>query len=206
VKLCHQIPESAMVAVFLRGEIQSERFAHELLSVMNKLNVPERVVVEPDLQVQHENQLRDELLGDYRGYKQDRKLFEGFPIDLAWFRAELRREEIGGLRYIDYSYWNELTNNTRLVRDAVDNIQAGRVVFNVSNDPFLSLADTIKQNGYDLEPVILWGKDKHSPLSILEGHARTTALGLAGEEAPAIIPAIVGLMNEQETSRFGQLA
>lgn len=193
MKLLAQIPESAMVATFLEAELTSERFANELKRVMQKLNVPEKTVVEPDLQDDQENELRAKVLGDYRGYKQNREIFTNFPNDLTWYKAELDRDEVGGLRYVDYSYWNELTDHTHLVKDAVKNIQRGKTVFNVPNDRFLAVAEKIRQGEHDFGPMILWGKDEHSPLTILEGHLRATAFGLAEDKAPGTIKALVGL-------------
>ncbi|HEU5187320.1 MAG TPA: hypothetical protein VFT87_02335 [Candidatus Saccharimonadales bacterium] len=193
MKLLNPILESAMVAAFLKAEINSIRFSDELRKVMLRLGIAKSVVVSPDLEDEEQNKLRAQLLGDYRGYKQNRAIFKNFPDDLKWFKAEISREEIGDLRYIDYSYWNELTNHTHLVKDAVKNIQNGKVVFDVSNDRFLEVAEQIKQRNVDFEPMILWGDDVHSLLTILEGHLRATAFGLAGVKAPETVTVIAGL-------------
>ncbi len=192
MKLLAQIPETVMVAAFLKAELYSERFAGDLKKVMNNLGVAEQLIASPDTQNDQENDLRAKTLGDYRGYEQNREIFTDFPDDLTWYNAALTRDEIGNLQYVDYSYWNELTDHTHLVKDAVKNIQQGKVVFDVSNERFLKLVDKIRNNEHNFEPIILWGKDKHSPLTILEGHLRATAFGLAGDEAPESIPAVVG--------------
>lgn len=193
MKLLTQIPESKMVATFLKAEYSSERFSGELKKIMQKLSADAKIITTPDLKDEHENHVRAQVLGDYRGYKQNRNIFTGFPHDLIWYAAALERKEIGSLNYVDYSYWNELTDHTHLVKDAVKNIQKGKVVFGVPNDRFLAVAEKIKQGEHNFEPMILWGKDEHSPLTILEGHLRATAFGLAGEQAPKAIRVIVGL-------------
>lgn len=193
MRLIAQVSESAMVAAFLKAEFVSERFADELKDVMQKLGVLEKIVVRPNLKDDQENDLRSKVLGDYRGYKQNREIFTDFPNDLVWYKAELAREDVGNLEYVNYSYWNELTDHTHLVKDAVKNIQKGKTVFDVSNDRFLEVARKIKDGERNFEPMILWRKDERSPLTILEGHLRATAFGLAGDEAPATIPVIVGL-------------
>lgn len=198
MKLLTKIPESAMVAAFLKAEINSVRFSDELRKVILRLGIAKSVVANPDIEDEEQNKLRAQLLGEYRGYKQNRKIFEGFPDDLTWFKAEISREEIGDLRYVDYSYWNELTDHTHKVKDAVKNIQKGKVVFEVSNDRFLEVAEQIKQGDTDFEPMILWGKDGRSPLTILEGHLRATAFGLAGKKAPAKISVILGLKTSSD--------
>lgn len=193
MKLIVQVAESSMVAAFLKAELDSDRFADELKQAMAKLGISEEIVANPSLKNEQETQLRTRLLGDYRGYKQNREIFTDFPDSMSWYDAELTREEIGDLRYVDYSYWNELTDHTHLVRDAVENIRQGKVVFNVSNERFHALSAKIENGEHDFERIILWGEDKDSPLTILEGHLRATAFGLAGDKAPELIPAIVGL-------------
>lgn len=193
MKLLAKIPESAMVASFLKAELTSPRFADELRQVVQKHGVAGSIIANPNLQDATENEQRAEILGDYRGYKQNHEIFTDFPNNLSWYRAELDRDEIGGLRYVDYSYWNELTDNTHLVKDAVKNIQQGKIVFDVSNNRFLEVADKIRRGDCDFESMIIWGKDNKSPLTILEGHLRATAFGLAGDKAPSIVEVIVGL-------------
>jgi len=193
MKLLKKIPESTMVAAYLKAELHSERFSDDLKRAAEKLGVNEAIILTPNLEDDHENELRAQVFGDYRGYKQNREMFTGFPDDLAWYEAELDREEVGNLRYVDYSYWNELTDQTHLVKDAVKNIQKGKIVFDVSNDRFLRFADKIAHGEYEVEPFIVWGNDTHSPLELLEGHLRATALGLAGDKAPEHIKVIVGL-------------
>jgi len=151
------------------------------------------VITHPDLKDTRENELRAQVLGEYRGYRHNRGMFKGLPDKLRWYEAELSREEIGDLRYVDYSYWNELTDNTRLVKDAVKNIQRGKIVYDVPNDRFLTFAEELRHGAQGLEPMIVWGQDIGSPLEILEGHLRATALGLAGEDAPSPIKVLVGL-------------
>lgn len=201
MKLLKTVPEAVMVAAFLKAEISSVRFSDDLKSTMEKLGIAEKIVVNPNLQDEHENQLRARLLGDYRGYKQHREIFQNFPDDLVWYRAELTRQEIGKLRYVDYSYWNELTDHTHLVKDAVKNIQKGKIIFNVSHDRFWAVTEQIKRGGHDFEPMILWGNDANSPLEILEGHLRATAFGLAGDKAPENISVIVGLQSKVGLAR-----
>ncbi|HKR81532.1 MAG TPA: hypothetical protein VJR27_00860 [Candidatus Saccharimonadales bacterium] len=196
MKLLSPIPEAAMVAAFLKAEFTSERFGDELKKVMQKLSVATEVIVTPDIKDEHQNELRAKVLGDYRGYKQNRAIFANFPHNLAWYTAELSREEIGDLRYVDYSYWNELTNNTHMVKDAVKNIQQDKTVFDVRNDRFLAVAEKIRHGEHDFEPMILWDKSKDWPLTILEGHLRATAFGLAGKDAPKSILVIVGLADQ----------
>ncbi|MGH3396529.1 MAG: hypothetical protein ACRDPO_17745 [Streptosporangiaceae bacterium] len=195
MKLLRKVPEAAMVAAFLKAEFSSPRFSGDLKKTMRSLGAAEVVITHPDTTDMLENDLRARVLGAYRGYQQDREMFDGVPDALIWHEAEMTREEIGDLRYVDYSYWNELTDNTHLVKDGVKNIQAGKMIFGVAHDRFWTVTDRILRGEHDFEPIILWGRDSGSPLEILEGHLRATAFGLAGDKAPGTIHVLVGLVN-----------
>jgi hypothetical protein len=195
MKLLRNVPEAVMVAAFLKAEFFSPRFSADLRETMRSFSAEEVVITHPDITDVTENELRARLLGEHRGYQQDREMFDGVPGSLSWYEAELARQEIGNLRYVDYSYWNELTDNTHLVRDGVKNIQKGRIVFGVAHDRFWAVTERIVHNEQSFEPIVLWGQDSDSPLEILEGHLRATAFGLAGDLAPDAIPVIVGLIN-----------
>jgi hypothetical protein len=118
------------------------------------------------------------LLGDFRGYKQGRDLFLSFPDNVAWHRALLSLEELNRVRYIDYSYWNQLSGGSRLPADAAVNIRAGKVVFGQSTQGFLHLARELQQ-GAKFPELILTGVSSTSDLVVLEGHVRLTAYFLA---------------------------
>jgi hypothetical protein len=197
MKLLKRVPEAAMVAAFLRAEFCSPRFSGDLKKTMQSLNVGEAVITYPDITNLRQNELRAQVLGEYRGYQQNRDMFDGVPSDLTWYDAEISRQELGHLRYVDYSYWNELTGDTHLVKDGVKNIQQGKIVFDVPHDRFWAVAGQIVDGEHDFEPIILWGRDSDSPLEILEGHLRATAFGLAGDKAPAVIKVLVGLITTE---------
>ncbi len=63
----------------------------------------ESVITYPDITDGRENELRAQVLGAYRGYQQDREMFDGVPGNLIWHEAEITRPELGDLRYVDYS-------------------------------------------------------------------------------------------------------
>jgi hypothetical protein len=193
MKLLRKVPEAAMVAAFLKAEYSSPRFSGDLKKTMRSFGAEEAVITQPDITDMRENELRAQVLGAYRGYQQGREMFDGIPDNLTWHEAELTRQEIGNLRYVDYSYWNELTDNTHLVKDGVKNIQSGKTVFGVPHDRFWAVTERILRGDHDFEPIILWGQDSGSPLEILEGHLRATAFGLAGDKAPRVIQVLVGL-------------
>jgi hypothetical protein len=48
-----------------------------------------------------------------------------FPPTVRWVWAWLTAVELAQVRYIEYSYWNEISGGTRLAADAAKSIRAG---------------------------------------------------------------------------------
>ncbi|MBW3623773.1 MAG: hypothetical protein KY468_10245 [Armatimonadetes bacterium] len=165
------------MAAFLRTEIASERFGREIVALLERDGRDRSLIDEPDTRNVEENCYRLQLFSDFRGYKQNRGLFEGFPGNVSWYRAILTREELAGVRYIDYSYWNELSGGSRLPADAAKNIREGVEVFEVSNDGFFRMAEALRKGALFPE-LILVGTAPGSELVVLEGHVRLTAYSL----------------------------
>ena len=100
-----------MVAVFLRGELDSERFGPRL-----RATIDERLLLEPNLEDEAQNANRRAALTKLRGYESREGLFHGFPHDLRWGRAALTPDEVLAVRYIEYDYWVELSGGTHVRR------------------------------------------------------------------------------------------
>ena len=64
----------------------------------------ERIVTEPNLGDDTENQVRRQLLTAHRGYGTDTGLFNGFPSEVAWAWMGVTPAELATVRYIDYDY------------------------------------------------------------------------------------------------------
>jgi hypothetical protein len=207
MNLIEPVSEDVMVAVFLKSEYDSAKCSPDLKRSMQNLQIEDSdLITSPDVSNESDNRVRAMLLGDYRGYRQDWQIFTGFPNNISWFTGELETHEIGKLHYVDYSYWNELTDNTHVVRDAVSNIRHGRTACGISNDGLIALADHIAEHGYTFEPVILTKAHEENHFVILEGHHRATALGLAGERGPLTIPVVVGLSSRSSERREDAIA
>ena len=176
--------EAEMVAVFLRGELDSERFGQRL-----RETIDERLLLGPDLDDEGENAVRRTALTTLRGYETRQGLFHGFPPDVHWERAALTPDEVLAVRYIEYDYWVELSGGTRLPLDAADRIRAGITVFRVPNDGFFELADALGTR--QLSELIVVGGDG-SQLVVLEGHARLTAYALRPEALPPELEVLLG--------------
>lgn len=169
-----------MLLAFLRAESASERFADDLQKAMEKLGAEETLLSAADLTDAAQNALRREVMGEFRGYGREEELFTRYPKRIDWKYAELEAEDLGRIRYIDYSYWNEISCGTSSPLDAVRTIRAGRRIFDVPNDGFLA-GERFLRDGGRFPPVILLTAGSAGPHIILEGHLRMTAYALAPE-------------------------
>ena len=167
-----------MVAVFLEGELSSERFGTAVRDALRALGEPERLLTNADLHDEHANQVREAVLAVTRGYREDRELFEYFPAGVEWVWARMAAAELARVRYIEYSYWNELSGGSRLAADAARRINAGVRPFGVSDAPVWRAARALA-NGARFPPLILAGPN-NDDLVCLEGNVRLTAHALAG--------------------------
>jgi hypothetical protein len=183
--------EDEMVAAFLRAEIAADRYSQRILEIMARDCADRRIVEVPDLADLTANAYRRELLGEFRGYRQDRAIFNRFPDNVRWERMLIGRQELALVRYIDYSYWIELSGGTRLAPEAARRIREGVTIFGVANDGFWELAAAWAA-GVRFPELILVGTSEDAPLVLLEGHARLTAYFLRPDEAPAELEVIVG--------------
>jgi hypothetical protein len=127
----------------------------------------------------------------YRKYSTREELFEGFPDDVKWQQEIWEMPRLLESLYIDYDYWNELSNKTRSPLVAAKNILADKEVFNISNKPFLNFQS--KNQAINFEHIILV---KENPTSlktvILEGHSRVTIYALNSKIRPKQIKVLVG--------------
>jgi hypothetical protein len=108
--------EDEMIALFLLGELSSERFGNRIRSALDAASQTEALVTAADLGDIDQNRARRAILAKTRGYGENRDVFENFPARVRWVRAMLAPSELARVRYINYSYWNELSNGSRLQR------------------------------------------------------------------------------------------
>lgn len=189
VRVIGESCEHEMVACFLLGELTSDRFGPSIREQLAATGLSEQLLTRADLTDEDANRARRDLLGATRGYGQARELFdEDFPTCVRWVRAVLTPSEVARVRYIDYSYWNELSGGSRLPVDAVSRIRRGVRVFGVSNRRFITAARAVAR-GERFPPLILVGTEWDA-LVCLEGHLRLTAYALAG--FPVDVECLVG--------------
>jgi len=144
----------------------------------------------PDLGNSDENRYRRDLLSAYRAH-----VFQELPPHTAWYRAFLDRDEVARVRYIDYSYWNELSGHSRLPTAACAAIRAGREIYGETTEGFLRAAQALR-DGAVFPELILVGVSPGDELTVFEGHLRLTAYMLAPECLPERLEVIVGFAPE----------
>lgn len=166
-----------MILEFLKGEITSKRFQAQIIEVCNKLKVSTGIIENADLNNPEENSKRKEILRLFRGYGSNVHLFENFPIISKWIFAECSCEDIKTIRYINYSYWNELSKHTGSSLIAAETIREGKEIYGISNSAFVDGVNYLEQGG-SFPPIILLTSNNENYI-ILEGHSRMTVYGLA---------------------------
>ncbi|MGH2856355.1 MAG: transposase [Solirubrobacteraceae bacterium] len=189
MRVLRESSKAEMVSVFLQGELFSERFGSAVRDALRACGARERLLTDPDLHDMDANRLRGAVLAATRGYGEDRELFEHFPAEVHWAWARMTPSDLAGVRYIEYSYWNELSGGSRFTADAARRIKAGVQPWGVSNEPVRRLSGDLL-SGARFPPLILAGRC-YEDLVCLEGNVRLTAHARAG--FPIEIECLVGI-------------
>lgn len=179
MKILRASNEDEMVLSFLNGELNSERFKADLLNCLKILKTNMHIITNANLNNEKENQLRKQILAKYRGYGENSGLFENFPHVKKYSLCTFSHDDLKNIFYINYSYWNELSNHTSSPIEAAKNIKIGKTFFDVSNNQFIKGAQLLK-SGITFEPMIFLTYD-YSSFIILEGHSRITIYALQPE-------------------------
>jgi len=190
MQLIRPTTEADMVAVFLKAEIESERFGSLVRELLERQGKNRTIVDAPDIGHCDEDRYRRDLLSAYRAH-----VFEELPPHIVWYRALLNRDEVAKVRYTDYSYWNELSGYSRLPSVAAAAIRAGREIYGETNEGFLRAAQALRE-GAVFPELILVGVSSTDQLTVFEGHGRLTAYMLAPECLPEALEVIVGFAPE----------
>ncbi|ULL16377.1 hypothetical protein DVH26_19150 [Paenibacillus sp. H1-7] len=193
MKLKHQITEDVMIAEFLKAEIDSQRYGSTIKKALGDVEVS--IITNPNLNAEDENKYRKWLLGEVRGYGKNKALFENFPSEVNWRIAVFSQEDLQSVMYIDYSYWNGLSNNTRLPMDAAKNVLNNVEIYGVKNDGFRAINSVIKQ-GKTFPKMIFVSCNENSRIVALEGHARLTAYFIDKEYIPPELEVIIGFSED----------
>lgn len=179
MKFIREASEDEVVFNFLAGEIESDRFNCELKETLSSFNLTETIITNADLTSERENNLRKEILGEFRGYGKNKDLFKNFPKIENYSLYEFSDDDLDNIYYINYSYWNELSSYTSSPIVAANNILKDKTVFDISNEPFLNGVKVL-ESGKIFPPMILLTYDYKSFI-VLEGHSRITIYALKPE-------------------------
>jgi len=199
MRFLRESSEDEMILEFLKAECTSVRFSDKLKKVLWDFGCDESIVFSADLQDVVENRTRKRILGEFRGYGEDRELFENFPDEFEWSLCSFSGTDLEKIRYINYSYWNELSEGTHMPSDAAKTIRNGIRVYGVANDGFLHAAEYIK-NGGTFPKLFLLTAD-YENFVIVEGHLRMTAYALVPEYFTEV-EAIVGKCNKEQLEKW----
>lgn len=191
--------EDEMISEFLRAEYLSERFSEQIKTEMSKLLIDERIILAADIESDDENAKRKKLLSEFRGYGLNQEMFERFPTVTAWSLCSFTKDDLEKIRYIDYSYWNELSAGTHLPMAATETIRKGVSIYGQDNSGFLRAAEYIRGGGTFSKMFFLTSDFEN--FVIVEGHLRMTAYALV-PECFNQVEAIVGKCSADELSNW----
>ena len=186
MRLLHPVGEDEVVATFLRGELDSERYGEKLRRLLARdgraLDVLERPkVADPD-----EGAYRRALLEEHRAYVSREGLFLGFPEHVDWHRAALTADEVVEIRYIKWDWWLRVSDGTRSAREAARRIRAGEVAGVTAEEHAPVIAAPHAELIAAATPAL-------SPLVLVEGHVRLTAYALFPERLPDELEILLGV-------------
>ena len=168
--------ENEMVYEFLKMEINSERYREQIETVLKELNMGKDIITNGNIKSEKENTLRAEILKRFRGWR-NAGLFENFPAKIEWVWTEFDREDILKIIYIEYSYWNELSNYTGLPLEAAKYVLSDRTLYGMPTNGFIEDAQWLIE-GNRFPPMIFLTDKSEDRYIILEGHCRMTAYSL----------------------------
>lgn len=176
-----------MIAEFLRAEWDSSAFAWRVRGPIASRNLPESIVLDPDITNTTENAERETVLRDARGWP-DAFLFAEFPRAVEWSASTIERGLLSGLRHVASDGWLQLTGGTRLPEQSAESIRLAPVE---EHPRIWAIVDRVRK-GEALPRMIMVSDRTGTAPVVLEGNARLVALVLAGDAAPEDIEVIHG--------------
>lgn len=178
MKIIRQSNENEMLLEFLRGEIDSKRFGEMLKNTVKELGFSEDLIRNANLDNQVENERRKLIMEKFRQYPTG-DIFERFPKEIKWVYVEFEEGDIDKIFYINWSYWNEMSNYTSKPIEAAKSINKGVEYFNIPNDRYFNGLQSL-ENGKKFEPIIAITYNGEK-IALIEGHSRMTVYGLKPE-------------------------
>jgi hypothetical protein len=185
-----RLTEDDMIAAFLGAEMASPRYGLRLRCELERRGLPADLLERPDTSDQRANAERRRVLDAHRGYLTGTRLFDGFPDGVDWWRCSATPDDLAGVRYIDYDFWNDYSDGTRIPAVAAARLRAdGQKA--AAPEAVEEIVARLRQ-GCVPPPLILVGRSRTDPLVVLEGHTRLTAYAYAPDVLPAELEVITG--------------
>ncbi len=188
--------EPEVVLAFLRGELDSDRFGSDVRRALIEAGGVE-LVRHPDLESEEENDARERALAAARGWR-NADLFEGFPATVDWYHGVLQPDELERIRFIDFSYWNELSGGSRRPADVLPTLQQGRLpkwLTKLGTSWCFEFAAELEV-GQVVDDLIVMATPDLGDLVLLEGHARLTAIFVGKLQQRLTVRVYLGLSAE----------
>jgi len=191
------ITEDEVIALFLKTEINSDRFKKYILDILVRDGRNREIMDSPDTSNKEDNKYRAAVLGETRGYGQNKWLFNGFPSDVKWLRAQLTKEELKKAKLIKY---DSKSTNSRKPEEVAEKIRQDEEVPGQNRELILKAVQAMN-DGVQFPEMILVTKNNTSELVVLEGHLRMIAYQLS-KKFPDSIEVILGLSPELDNWAF----
>ena len=191
MKILKSVTEHEVTASLFKYNYSSFRFGEKLKAIIKEQGIDENIITNPDVQNEKKNMIREKLMRSFDGDGVDGYLSQDFPNNIQWKLVRLTKKDIQQIKYLNYSYWNELSNHKRYISEGVKTIKKGIEIFNQSNDIFFKAFKALKQ-GANFPPSILIAKDENSDLVAIDGHLRLTSYLFDSNYTPDEIDAYIG--------------
>jgi hypothetical protein len=209
MRITGQASVDEMIASFLLAEIDGARpNADAIRRALTRYEWPESLVRNADLTDAAANAQRAQLLDESRGWP-DKWLFERFPADVEWHRAELDSGEVGDVLSVNDQTWLDLSHDSRRIADCATSARTGPLKSLPAGEARMNVAEAAVRGhwiarryaaGDLLEPPILVAPTSGSPLIALEGHTRLVGWQLVERTDP--LPIILGLSDHLGSWRW----
>ncbi len=196
LRIIGPVTEDEVIAAFLRAELGSGRYGEKLRGMLERDGVGVEVLERPDLTDSEQSAYRRRLLDEHRAFERREGLFEGFPEHVDWCRAALPPGEVLAIRYINWDWWNVVSDGTRSAVVAAERIRRGEIE-GVTVDEHAEIAGTLAATNRPPE-LIAATKPDHARVVLVEGHARLTAYALFPELLPPELELYLGVAEDMD--------